>query len=69
MLEQFKVSHDDAEFVQGDDLRKTAAGIFEKLGVPADDALLAADVLVLCNLRCVDSHRISNMLRICISTY
>ena len=44
MLEQFKVSHDDAEFVQGDDPKKTVAGIFEKLGVPAEDALLAADV-------------------------
>ncbi len=55
MLEQFKVNHDDAEFVQGDDLKKTVAGIFEKLGVPAEDALLAADVQVLADLRGVDS--------------
>ena len=27
MLEQFKVSHDDAQFVQGDDLKKTVAGL------------------------------------------
>ena len=69
MLEQFKVNHDDAEFVQGDDLRKTAAGIFEKLGVPPEDALLAADVLVLADLRGVDSHGVSNMLKSYITGY
>lgn len=69
MLEQFKVNHDDAEFVQGDDLRKTAAGIFEKLGVPQEDALLAADVLVLADLRGVDSHGVSNMLKSYITGY
>ncbi len=69
MLEQFKVSHDDAEFVQGDDLKKTAAGIFEKLGVPSEDALLAADVLVLADLRGVDSHGVSNMLKSYITGY
>ena len=69
MLEQFKVSHDDAEFVQGDDLKKTIAGIFEKLGVNAEDALLAADVQVLADLRGVDSHGVSNMLKSYITGY
>jgi L-2-hydroxycarboxylate dehydrogenase (NAD+) len=69
MLEQFKVSHDDAEFVQGDDLKKTVAGIFEKLGVPPEDALLAADVQVLADLRGVDSHGVSNMLKSYITGY
>ena len=69
MLEQFKVSHDDAEFVQGDDLKKTVAGIFEKLGVSPDDALLAADVQVLADLRGVDSHGVSNMLKSYIQGY
>ena len=69
MLEQFKVSHDDAEFVQGDDLKKTVAGIFEKLGVSPDDALLAADVQVLADLRGVDSHGVSNMLRTYVKNY
>ena len=69
MLEQFKVSHDDAEFVQGDDLKKTIAGIFEKLGVNSEDALLAADVQVLADLRGVDSHGVSNMLKSYITGY
>ena len=69
MLEQFKISHDDAEFVQGDALKKTAAGIFEKLGVPPEDAQLAADVLVLADLRGVDSHGVSNMLKSYITGY
>ena len=69
MLEQFKVSHDDAEFVQGDDLKKTVAGIFEKLGVNSVDALLAADVQVLADLRGVDSHGVSNMLKSYITGY
>ena len=69
MLEQFKVSHDDAEFVQGDDLKKTVANIFEKLGVPPEDALLAADVQVLADLRGVDSHGVSNMLKSYITGY
>ena len=69
MLEQFKVSHDDAEFVQGDDLRNTVAGIFEKLGVSPEDSLLAADVQVLADLRGVDSHGVSNMLKSYITGY
>jgi L-2-hydroxycarboxylate dehydrogenase (NAD+) len=69
MLEQFKVSHDDAEFVQGDDLKKTVAGIFQKLGVNPEDALLAADVQVLADLRGVDSHGVSNMLKSYITGY
>ena len=69
MLEQFKVGHDEAEFVQGDDLRSTVAAIFERLGVPAEDAELGADVLVLADLRGVDSHGVSNMLRSYVNGY
>ena len=69
MLEQFKVGHDEAEFVQGDDLKSTVAGIFRHLGVPAEDAELGADVLVLADLRGVDSHGVSNMLRSYVNGY
>ena len=44
MLEQFRVNLSDAVFVQGDDLKATVAAIFEKMGVGAADAELAADV-------------------------
>ncbi len=69
MLEQFKVGHDEADFVQGDDLKSTVAGIFRHLGVPDDDAELGADVLVLADLRGVDSHGVSNMLRSYVDGY
>ena len=62
MLQQFRVNLDEAVFVQGDDLKAAVAGIFEKMGVDAADAQLAADVLVLADLRGVDTHGVSNML-------
>ena len=69
MLQQFRVDLDDAVFVQGDALKSTVAPIFEKMGVPADDAQLAADVLVQADLRGVDTHGVSNMLRSYITGY
>jgi LDH2 family malate/lactate/ureidoglycolate dehydrogenase len=44
-------------------LTDVVAGLFERAGVPADDAWQAADVLVLADLRGVESHGVSNMLR------
>ncbi|MDP6132647.1 MAG: Ldh family oxidoreductase [Dehalococcoidia bacterium] len=63
MLEIFRVNREEAEYVQGDDLRGIVASIFEKMGVGAADARLAADVLVVADLRGVDTHGVSNMLR------
>ena len=40
MLEQFRVNLDEAVFVQGDDLKRTAAGVFEKMGVLEKSDLL-----------------------------
>jgi LDH2 family malate/lactate/ureidoglycolate dehydrogenase len=69
VLEQFRVNLDDAVFVQGDDLKATVAAIFERMGVETADAQLGADVLVLADLRGVDSHGISNMLKSYIAGY
>ena len=69
MLEQFKVSHGDGEVIQGDDLKETVARLFEHLGVPPEDALLATDVQVLAELRGVDSHGVSNMRKSSITGY
>jgi LDH2 family malate/lactate/ureidoglycolate dehydrogenase len=69
MLEQFKVSHDDAIFAQSDALKKMVTEIFEKMGVTPEDSQLAADVLVLADLRGVDSHGVSNMLRTYVRNY
>ena len=63
MLEMFRVNRDEAEHVQGSDLRVVVASIFEKMGVEPADARLAADVLVVADLRGVDTHGVSNMLR------
>ena len=63
MLPRFRVNLEEAINVSGDDLKATVAAIFEKVGVPAEDAELGADVLVLADLRGVDSHGVSNMLR------
>ena len=69
MLPQFRVSQEEAIQVQGDDLKATVAGIFEKMGVPESDAEVGADALVLADLRGVDSHGVSNMLRSYVSGY
>ena len=69
MLEQFHIKEEDAVRVHANDLRNTAASIFEKLNVPPEDAWLAADVLVTADLRGVESHGVSNMLREYVAGY
>ena len=69
MLEQFHVREEDAVPVHADPLRTTVGAIFEKLGVPDEDARLAADVLVTADLRGVETHGVSNMLRVYIGEY
>lgn len=64
MLQQFKVSKDDEVRVSSDALHKTVREIFERLGVPADQAEEGAHVLTMTDLRGVDSHGVSNMLRL-----
>ena len=69
MLKQFEVSEEDSVLVQGDGLKATVAGLFEKLGVGAADAELGADVLVLADLRGVVTHGVSNMLKSYVANY
>lgn len=63
MLDHFTVPRDAEIRIEADDLRVTVTAIFEKLDVPPDDAAIAADVLVTTDLRGVESHGVSNMLR------
>ena len=63
MLKIFRVAEEDAVRVMPDDLRRVVEAIFEAVGVEASDARLSADVLVSADLRGVDSHGVSNMLR------
>lgn len=69
MLEQFHVKDEDAVRVQEDSLRSTVTAIFQKLNVPGEDARLAADILVTSDIRGVESHGVSNMLRSYVDSY
>ncbi len=63
MLDRFKVQSEDRMRVSPATLRRTVSHIFEKMGLTQEDAALGADVLVTADLRGVDSHGVSNMLR------
>jgi LDH2 family malate/lactate/ureidoglycolate dehydrogenase len=63
ILERFKVPKKDQVRVPEQSLRETVTALFQKLGVTPRDAAKAADVLVMADLRGVDSHGVSNRLR------
>jgi L-2-hydroxycarboxylate dehydrogenase (NAD+) len=63
MLERFLLLERDFPRVAEKSLRETVTTIFEKVGLDAGDARLGADVLVTADLRGVESHGVSNMLR------
>src|SRR4030095_14162058 len=63
MLERFKVPAKDQVFVSEAALRKTVTEIFGKMGLAPNDAAEGADVLTTTDLRGVETHGVSNMLR------
>ncbi|MFH1141705.1 MAG: Ldh family oxidoreductase, partial [Chloroflexota bacterium] len=69
MLERFKVPPEDAVRVPEQSLRSTVVAIFEKMGVPHQGAAEGADVLVMTDLRGVETHGVSNMLRRYVQDY
>ena len=69
MVESFKLREEDAVRVDGASLRSSTAAMIAKMGVPPADAELAADVLVTADLRGVDSHGVSNELRVYLERY
>jgi L-2-hydroxycarboxylate dehydrogenase (NAD+) len=69
MIPRFKIKEKDLIRVPEASLREIVEKIFEKMGVPQDDCILAADVLVSADLRGVESHGVSNMLRKYIRDY
>jgi LDH2 family malate/lactate/ureidoglycolate dehydrogenase len=58
---RFDVPADLAVRVPAEVMAATAAGLFEALGMTADDARLAAEPLIYADLRGIDSHGVSNM--------
>jgi LDH2 family malate/lactate/ureidoglycolate dehydrogenase len=62
-MDTFKLNEKDTIRVKEGPLRQTAINIFEKNGMPMDDARLGADVLITADLRGVASHGVSNILQ------
>jgi L-2-hydroxycarboxylate dehydrogenase (NAD+) len=69
MLDRFKVPAADQVHVSEAALRQTVAAIFEKMNLTPEDAAIGADVLVTTDLRGVDTHGVSNMLRSYVQSY
>jgi L-2-hydroxycarboxylate dehydrogenase (NAD+) len=69
ILERFKPAAGDIVHVPEPSLRTTVTAIYEKMGVPPEDAAEGADVLVTTDLRGVESHGVSNMLRVYVQQY
>ncbi|MBI3329856.1 MAG: Ldh family oxidoreductase [Nitrospinae bacterium] len=69
ILERFKVPHGEEVRVPEQALRQTVTAIFEKIGLSHEDAAEGADVLVMTDLRGVESHGVSNMLRVYVQGY
>src|SRR5438552_3380348 len=69
ILERFKVPQKDQVLVSEAALRRTVTQIFEKLGVRADDAADAADVLTMTDLRGVETRGASSVRRAYVRDY
>ncbi|MDE0350812.1 MAG: Ldh family oxidoreductase [Gammaproteobacteria bacterium] len=63
MLDRFKVPDDIAVRIAPDDMRATVENMFRALGMPETDAAQAADVLIYADVRGIESHGVSNMMR------
>jgi LDH2 family malate/lactate/ureidoglycolate dehydrogenase len=69
MLERFKVPVKDQVFVAEGALRHTVTQIFATVGLTPEDAAEGADVLTMTDLRGVETHGVSNMLRAYVRDY
>ena len=69
MLERFKSPKEDEVRIPEQSLRQTVAAIFEKMGETSEAAAEGADVLVMTDLRGVETHGVSNMLRRYVEQY
>ena len=63
MLDRFKVTDDIAVRVAPDDMRVTVENLFRALGMREKEAAQSADVLIYADVRGVDTHGVSNMMR------
>ena len=68
-LERFKVPPKDQVRIPEASLRRTVKAIFEAMGESPEDAELGADVLVTSDLKGVESHGASNLMRSYVGSY
>ena len=64
MLEQFHIPPEIEVRVDPEAMRSTVEDLFMALGMPRDHAVQSADVLLYADTRGIDSHGVSNMLRV-----
>ena len=69
MLERFHVSESEAVRLGADDVRAVTEAIFDRMGLSQADAARSADVLIYADLKGIDTHGISNMLRMYVQGY
>jgi L-2-hydroxycarboxylate dehydrogenase (NAD+) len=69
MLERFKVPDADRVYVAEDKIRAATNAIFLKMGLTEEDACVSTDVLIMNDLRGVETHGVSNMLRSYVAGY
>ena len=63
MLERFKVPEDIAVRVDQAVMRQAVEDIFKAFDMPEEEAEASADVLIYADIRGIDSHGVSNMMR------
>lgn len=63
MLEQFKVRAEDRVYVNEDRIRAATESVFQKMGLDEDGVKTCTDVLITNDMRGVETHGVSNMLR------
>ena len=69
MLERFHVPVADRVYVDEAPMRAATEDIFRAMGLSDEDAVLCADVLLFNDIRGVESHGVSNMLRNYVGEY
>ena len=69
MLERFKVPDSDKVYIQSDKIFELTKNILKDLGVSDEGASNSASVLIENDLRGVESHGVSNGLRLYINRY
>ena len=69
MLERFKVPEKDRVYVKEERVRAATEAIFRKMGMDDAGARQCTDVLITNDLRAVETHGVSNMLRQYVKRY